>query len=389
VITDGKLPGIYGLRFVAALMIVIFHMSGLAGVPVPNYLWFTENQFSHGVRLFFLLSAFSLMYSTTLYWDRPDWIRVYAIKRLFRIAPLFYIMIIGNIVYDFAVKGLTPSLSVILLNVTFLFNFFAASQPSLVPTGWTLGVEMVFYAILPLVIGVVRGLGAALLFTFVSIIVSAATMGLSPGPEQPSFAILMSFPNQIQFFAAGVLTYFLFRGLESQKINDANVTALCVGIAVMAFAVMLVPNLVGSVKRELTLQYGLAVPLCGALCLWQARSPSWALANRFAVYWGERSFSIYLLHPPVLLAMKPFYGRLVERIGPALAYYVATSISVTLVLAASWVTYRFIEGPGINFGAKLYRRRRNGIQAANSQFHTAYHAASMDADSPRPRSALR
>ena len=82
--------------------------------------------------------------------------------------------------------------------------------------------------------------------------------------------------------------------------------------------------------------------------------PGRLLASRFACYLGEISYSTYLLH------MIPLFGSVCLLTawgmeGLDLQVAVAT-FTVVGTLAASAVSYRFIELPAIKLGAKLTRQ---------------------------------
>jgi peptidoglycan/LPS O-acetylase OafA/YrhL len=107
----------------------------------------------------------------------------------------------------------------------------------------------------------------------------------------------------------------------------------------------------------------LAIPLAiWTLVLVAAATGSWParlLASRFVCYLGEISYSTYLLH------MIPLFGSIylltawgIE--GLALQVAVAT-LTVTGTLTASAASYRFIELPGIQVGAKLTKRNRRAL----------------------------
>ena len=120
---DRLLPGIHGLRGVAALAIVLFHLIHLADINPPAMFSFIGRDFGYAVHLFFILSAYSLMHSTESQVSRENWVKYYFIKRFFRIAPLFYSMIIF-----FMACGLFPlnnlkDFNNLLLNLTFTFGF--------------------------------------------------------------------------------------------------------------------------------------------------------------------------------------------------------------------------------------------------------------------------
>jgi peptidoglycan/LPS O-acetylase OafA/YrhL len=93
-----------------------------------------------------------------------------------------------------------------------------------------------------------------------------------------------------------------------------------------------------------------------ALCLWQALRPSWLLRSRPALWLGERSYSIYLSHFLLILALRPVYARLGEVLGDGGATFLA-AVAVTLppLLLAAALGYRFVERPGIALGRRVIR----------------------------------
>jgi hypothetical protein len=120
---DRLLPGIHGLRGLAALAVALYHLNHLAGVAPPDYCKFIGRDFGFSVHLFYIVSAFSLTYSTGPRTGHPNWIPEYFIKRFFRIAPLFYLITAFEIVRQAAAGKIITDFKTILLNVTFTFGF--------------------------------------------------------------------------------------------------------------------------------------------------------------------------------------------------------------------------------------------------------------------------
>lgn len=94
------LPGIHGLRGIAALAVVFFHTTHIAKLAVPSAFSFIAQDFGKGVHLFFIVSAFSLLHSTEPTLNRPNWATEYCVKRFFRIAPLFYLVLFGMLLWQ-------------------------------------------------------------------------------------------------------------------------------------------------------------------------------------------------------------------------------------------------------------------------------------------------
>ena len=99
-----------------------------------------------------------------------------------------------------------------------------------------------------------------------------------------------------------------------------------------------------------------------ALCIWQSAQPSFILANGLLQYFGERSFSIYLVHPVALSFSKGYlfarYDELLPFIGPY-AFFVCAMLLLAVLLIFTELTYRLIEVPGIHLGRRLIVWKRN------------------------------
>ena len=117
------------------------------------------------------------MYSTEHTMQRQTWATEYFVKRFFRIAPLFYCILAGMVLWPLVKSHtLNVSLNALLLNLTFTFDF--APWTGIVLAGWTGGVEMVFYASLPVLLLTVRSTSATLMLVIISVFVSYAARSI-------------------------------------------------------------------------------------------------------------------------------------------------------------------------------------------------------------------
>lgn len=78
-------------------------------------------------------------------------------------------------------------------------------------------------------------------------------------------------------------------------------------------------------------------------------------------YLGERSYSIYLLHPVVIIFTKAYlialYSKLEPHIGGC-AFFACALMVVAVVLMLAEITYRTVEVPGIKLGRRVIERMR-------------------------------
>jgi len=358
---DRLLPGIHGLRGIAAVAIVLYHLVKIAGLDVPAAVGFVAGAFSYAVHLFFLLSAFSLMYSTEHRMQRPDWVREYFIKRFFRIAPLFYCMLAAMFVWQaLEAHDMPYEVSRLLLNLTFTFGL--APWAVIVKGGWTVGVEMLFYAIFPLLLMTVRSLRATVLLLALTVVVSYAArvslfdhFALTQGVYRYNWAHFSFLPN-LCFFAMGMLAYRLFRAHQA----DARALGLLPAFTLVLLGLLLFTG----VERPLTLLYKADLLLWGMafmfLCLWQSHSPSGWSANRVCEYLGERSYSLYLLHPVLIEVLRDELQSVCHAAVPLLggyAFLAAALVLAPVLLLLSELTYRMVEVPGMRYASNLMKRQ--------------------------------
>lgn len=353
------LPGIHGLRGIAALAVVLFHLVHIANIKVPVPFIFIAGDFGKGVHLFFLLSAFSLMHSTEHTLHRPTWMTEYFVKRFFRIAPLFYCILAGMVIWP-SIKAhyLAVNPQVLLLNLTFTFGF--APWAGIVLAGWTVGVEMIFYAILPVLLLTVRSSKGTLVLVLASLLISYASRSVLHVHFQHTASLYgdnwayYSFTPNLCFFALGI---YAFRIAAD---GEWNIPAMRLGVSAFATCLILALLFGGRYNgwRPDILLWGFGF---AALALWQSKWPSRWCANKFFEYVGERSYSVYLLHPVVIIILrKPLqslYGMLTPSIG-AYAYFACAGLVLLTLLVFSEASYRLVEIPGIRYGQRINARIR-------------------------------
>ncbi|HEY7841666.1 MAG TPA: acyltransferase [Gammaproteobacteria bacterium] len=359
------LPGIHGLRGLAALAIVLYHVVHVGGVAVPAEFTFISSEFAKAVQLFFVLSAYSLMHSTTGAMQRQGWVSEYVVKRYFRIAPLYYAVLILLIFRSVHLSGAVQyDPASILLNLTFLFGF--APWTGIVWAGWSVGVEMLFYAIFPVLLLTIRSSRATLVLVSISIVLSAAAFSQFSAHYAHTRTVYgynwahYSFVPNLCYFTMGVYAFRVAQDLDWRSVTARR--------SVLAFCTVLVGALVLSevfVPLEGPWEGFLWGTAFAGLSLWQGAMPSRVVANYALQFVGERSYSIYLLHPVVIhFARKPIhavYDSLTPHMG-AYAYFVTVAFVLAVLFCASEISYRFIEVPGITLGRRLIHRMRAATQ---------------------------
>ena len=327
------------MRGVAALAVVVLHAreaidrQGFIDHPLGSGTSIGEfaNLGAVGVDLFFVISGF-VMALTASKLDGWAGARRFLRGRVARIVPLFWLLSLPMVAW-WAAKG-APLLSLNALNsLTFVPLHVGPYAFPFHGVGWTLSFEFAFYGLVAVTIAAPRDLRVHLLLAML------VTLPLLPLQAQPwTLGRWLTNPMLLEF-GFGVVAFMLWeRGRLDRHRRAAAVGAVC-AVAVLAVqhvaapAAMLTPN--GVTHQGLG---GLRTLLVGLPCLLLFL---WALpfrASRWLVELGEASYSLYLVHPPVMVAA----GYVLPRSTPgdaAFALLVAASVGAALLI------YRCIERP--------------------------------------------
>jgi peptidoglycan/LPS O-acetylase OafA/YrhL len=167
-----RLDFVDGLRGLAALYIVVYHMTLVPNphLEVPHWSQAVVLNGGSAVALFFVVSAFSLCHTMKKRLGQPDAVQDFYIRRFFRIAPLFYLMLLFTGVRDILYFGVWHNAWDWAKSVLFVFNFFPGSEEGIVWASWTIGVEMVFYLVFPILFERFRTIPSLIALVFAALL---------------------------------------------------------------------------------------------------------------------------------------------------------------------------------------------------------------------------
>jgi peptidoglycan/LPS O-acetylase OafA/YrhL len=372
---------IQGLRALAVGLVVLFHaeVPGFGGGYV-------------GVDVFFVISGFLI--STHLLESLRDrggvgYGAFYA-RRARRLLPAAFTVIVATMAlaavwvsplqFDIVLKDAVAA-AFYVPNILFAVNatdYLADKTPSLFLHFWSLGVEEQFYLLWPLllvmlfaVVKLGRRMAVALMaLTVLSFLLCVWLTGFS----QPSAFFLL--PARMWEFGLGALVAFAL--LRRDRIVAGPVAAVLgwvglaaiIGSGVLFSAATLYPG------------YAVAVPVAGTALLIAAGPVPWspaALLSLRPVTWiGDISYSLYLVHWPVL--MLPL---------AATAYMEPLPLWLRAVLAAAclplaWLLYTCVELPGQRLTFLTGARPRRTLAVAGAGMATVLGVALLAAVALNP-----
>ena len=156
------IPQIDGLRFVAIMTVVLYHLRGyllerggqFAGEPERSLVARAFEHGHYGVELFFVISGFILALPFASHWlkgGKPVSLRAYFLRRLTRLEPpyvlsmlLFFALLVVYVRQSAAT--LAPHLGASLL---YIHTFVYGEGSQINPVAWSLEVEIQFYILVP------------------------------------------------------------------------------------------------------------------------------------------------------------------------------------------------------------------------------------------------
>lgn len=376
-----------GLRFFAALHVVVFHFGGewFGGAPAWLRAIYTSGYCSVG--LFFLLSGFVLAYNylgpggqlTTE--ARNFWS-----ARLARIYPVYLLALVlmapkiipGSVAVN---SGLMATVKLLVGGLSSLLLVQAWLPPASLywnPQGWSVAVEAFFYAVFPLAavwVGRLRRerLGLTLVALWgLGLLPSLLYLGLEPdgGPVDvlsrgPWLAVLKFNPLvRLPEFLMGVVLGRLF--LQEQPASQrsgALMAPVGAALALGAFA--------ASMHLPFALLHNaLLAPVYALLVYGLARGGGpfgWVLSRRPLVLLGHASYSLYILQYPVWLGV----GAVAEAVAPWVDFRGLRPLFVVylgVMLGLSVLSHRWVETPMRGWVRRVLRpwveRRRRAPQVS-------------------------
>jgi exopolysaccharide production protein ExoZ len=308
------------LRGAAVLMVVVAHCASMTTGVIPGLNAFAADYGQLGVQLFFIVSGYTMMLTFGDRLDLPAALSFY-IRRAFRIVPLFWIAILfyllmtkGRGFTDWAPDGIGTA--DVLLTFLFLHWSSVTAFNSIVPGGWSIGVEMQFYLLFPLLLYLFRQKnGPMVLYALIALVSIAGhfaeqylvpQMAASLPKSQAHLAegfFYCWLPRQSICFGFGILLYDCIERRSRPSLGALFLIGACLFSAWTSQVAILFAISLAMLARNLT-------------------APAMGLV-------GRHSYAIYLVHFALLSAVAALFPldltvmfALVTGVSLALSYYV-------------------------------------------------------------------
>jgi peptidoglycan/LPS O-acetylase OafA/YrhL len=365
---DARLDFIDALRGYAILAVIAVHCwIGLHAKDLPKLIEVIFINGGYGVQLFFIVSAFTLFYTITyVHNSEKGWLDFF-IRRVFRILPMYYVALVLYIILisisPIHIIGTSPSdvnTDNIITHATLFFPFDTVNLNTLVPGGWSVAAELLFYISLPLIFMFIKKtLHAAILVISSAIgnlLFEMYLYGTEFGKANLSY-LAFWYPNQFTVFCLGILLFFLIKELILDKQNGdliynikkqyVAITLLIASIGVATYALFVMP------LNNIMFLYFISIALM-IFALSTAIYPHKPIVNKYIQYIGRISYSCYFIHFAIVTVICECVLTMFSEVTvPVLFGTLILSILVTIPFAH--MTYTYIEQPGINLGKQLVK----------------------------------
>ena len=342
------------LRAIASLLVVLLHCTtNMAEVLHKSFLWNSFIFGGSGVDIFFVLSGFIITYTSFRSFANWDKLGTFLQRRFVRIFPTYWIIITGIIALQ------------LLLPISYRSHFDLAPEklmqaylllpghPMINGVSWTLTYELFFYVLFATAFLIpLKNWIYYFSLAYIVCIIGLRFSGYN-FTGRNNWLHLITFPQNIEFFM-GVLSValiprlpqkfaipFVFGGIllfiasaiffshQRQVTNDDFNRVIMFGIP--SFLII-----AGLVKYELLKVINI---------------------HNVLLLLGEASYSLYLLHLPLIAISVKILAKL--QIQSALALHLIILLLVVLVSALSIYFFKWIEKPLINALNAFFKNRRS------------------------------
>lgn len=302
------------LRFLAALLVVIFHFGKNTWPFNTNIISPIINEGSIAVSFFFFLSGVVIAFN---YLGKSEFNnREFFVKRFARIYPLYLLAFISTLILGMIFKDAYPRGLSILLQFFSLHSWFPEICLEINFPSWSISVELFFYLMFPVILKLIDRLGN--LKSSILII----TVWLLSILQHYLFIENLYIPNNskidhfIQFFPLWHFSTFLMGILCAKYILKQKESAfqyylkpyvlLTIGI-IAFFTILGTDNIIKPYTHN-----GLMSPVFFLIIAGLAidkSSLSIFLGNKFFILLGNTSYAIYIMQWPVYILFSAIIGQ--------------------------------------------------------------------------------
>jgi peptidoglycan/LPS O-acetylase OafA/YrhL len=334
--------GLNGIRAIAALIVVVWHTDQFSYLfhllPKKFYL---NGMANRAVDIFFVLSGFLITFLLLSEKEKTNTIdiRKFYLRRILRIWPLYYLIILISIVliyFDIIPQTESIFMSMffyifLMANISYLFHI---NIPSITPL-WSVGIEEQFYMIWPTLVKKTTHYFYVFLAVFIGGVVLRIVSFYLIGDIFPNVVAFL-YMFRINIMALGALGAFLYYTNHKwlSLIYDKNTQ-------IVAWLVLIYSVLVEPLKLRTYVNAEINAVFYLLIILNVATNPKTiiSLENKMFNTIGRFSYGIYVYHMSIIYVVSFF----LDAIKVELNYYLIQLLILGITFIISKFSYQYIE----------------------------------------------
>jgi peptidoglycan/LPS O-acetylase OafA/YrhL len=337
-----RIPEFDTLRGLLAWWVVSEHVRNEFPIAIPD----TARSLiaaGNAVNLFILLSGFVIF---LLLDGKRESYAAFIVRRFFRLWPVFVVCLLCSL----PLTGLGPTRNAVVIflsNLTLLHGLIPetwcpAVTTTVLPPSWSISLEWQFYLVAPLLYFLAcRKRGMLLGALAINVAIYYAVRG-------PAMFVYPSFlPFRLHLFLLGAFCYFTWRWAPTIHVSNKLPSSL-----ILAGLVFLVTH-----ETWLVIWTGVFSYILFRRMSSEGSENSRNGFTRFTRRLGTISYSTYLCHFPVILALERLFRSRGWLTHPPLTNFTIMFAAVAIVtLLASWLLHTIVEVPAMEWGRGLANR---------------------------------
>ncbi|ULG72065.1 acyltransferase family protein [Macrococcus brunensis] len=355
------LPGLDGLRAIAVIAIIIFHLN-------PKFL---PGGFL-GVDTFFIISGYLITTILLKEYRETGSVNLFKFytKRIKRLFPAIWFLLVTLFAYcllfeQSILHQLKKDIIAAFFYVSnwwYIFDkvdYFQALEPRPLQHLWSLAIEEQFYIFFPLILLVLlkkfSRRTAIITFTVLAVI-SAIWMAVLYHPGMQVSRLYFGTDTRLQTMLLGVLLAFIWPAFRLKREVPPAMRVTISAIGIINFVILLISftqitEATGFLYQGGFFILGLITISTIASCVHPGSLLKQLLSLPFLTYIGRLSYSLYLWHFPVIVMVEHHF---VKGQVPFYAYI----IEIALTILFAWFSYEFIETPFRREGFSYFKPAR-------------------------------
>jgi peptidoglycan/LPS O-acetylase OafA/YrhL len=331
------------LRGVAALLVVAFHFSLKLSDKIDLHWGVT------GVDLFFMISGFVILLTLK---HTKTW-KIFVVNRFSRLYPTYWtcVTVTGVFLYFFGDIVKVKLVTLYLTNMTMFQLYFI--QPDLDPPYWTMIIEMLFYMYMLFVFLIKKldhiELVSVTLLSFV--FVFSFFFALYPKSHfLYNISTYIPIINHFPLFCSGIIFY----GIKCTGPTKRR----CFYLLLCFIAQACVFEAGGRSRYFMDVfEYSLILALYFALFYLFAVNKLKFIVNRVTIFFGNLSFSLYLIHQTIGWTILSFLRKYMQ-------WGLALAIVLLLVILLAYFINKLVEVPAARYLRKKQHSDHKRVPAA-------------------------